>query len=270
MRKLLTVLLAGGLALTLAAPAFADARDKSNHATFTAQRDRDRGHDDHDGRRGYSRSRYHDDDHYYRRGYYDRGYYGRGYYRHRYGYYYGYPYYYDYYGYYGYPSYYRDSPSRQRECYDAYYYDRDFWYRYCQGSYRGGYYRGYQAAAQPQSPMPDQMNTAPGEPAPAADPAAPMTPAPDQNASPAPDPNAAPGPDPNMAPAPEPVAQAPGSDTGYPTDQPPADKAAPAPAPAPASPQPAPEKEERTPAWAGHASAPAGPAGPPQPVGTTH
>src|SRR6185295_7309735 len=203
MRKLLIVLMASGLAITLAGPAFGNARDSSHQAKFTAQRDRDRdrgqhwrGHGDYDGRRGYSRDHHRYDD-----------YYGRGYYRHRYGYYYGSPYYYDGYygGYYGYPAYYRDSPSRQRECYDAYYYDRDFWYRYCQG----GSYRGYQATDQTQSPTPDQMNTAPGDPAPAADQAAPMTPAPD--------PHAAPAPDPNMGPAPEPVAKAPGSDTGYPT-----------------------------------------------------
>src|SRR5256885_15840326 len=114
MRKLLTVLVAGGLALGPSPPAFADnARHSSDQAKFTAQRDRghDRGHDwhgrDNDDRRGdFDRGGHH-----YR---YDDDYYGRGYYRHRYGYYYD-PYYYDYYGYYGYPAYQRDLPSRQRE-----------------------------------------------------------------------------------------------------------------------------------------------------------
>src|SRR5688572_30458588 len=127
MRKLLTVLVAGALAVTLGAPAFADDTRGSDDQQVTAMRDRnDRGdrHDgkrgDHDGRRG-SRYNHHrhdrDDDHGYRHSRYRRGY----------GYYDRYPYYYG--GYYGYPSYYRDSDSRYRECYDAYYYDRDFYDR---------------------------------------------------------------------------------------------------------------------------------------------
>src|SRR3954452_4096778 len=110
MRRLLTVLVVGALAVTLGAPAFAGDRGSSDHK-ITAMRDRDdRGHDRHgrdddDRRRGsYHPDRYDDRDDGYRH-----------HYRHRYGYDYGY------YDYYGYPAYYRDSYSRERECRDAYY-----------------------------------------------------------------------------------------------------------------------------------------------------
>ena len=106
MRKVMTVLVAGALAATLSAPAFAEDRGPSDQKRFSAQRDDD-------GPRDY---RYR-----HNRGRGDRGGYGHhdGY-RHRHGYHRGH------HGYYG-----------HRHHRDRYYYDR-----YYYGGYRGGYY-GY-------------------------------------------------------------------------------------------------------------------------------
>lgn len=274
MRRSLSLLAAAALVVSLGAPAYAgNARDPAEDKKVTAMRDRDdrrgrhhrgdsyrhrrhnRGDDSYRHRR-HSRDR---DDYrhrYNRRGYNRHGYHRSGYSRHGY---YGDPYYGGRYGYYDDP-YYRDcysGPGSWRSHYRYRYgYDR------CQRYYRGGNYYPYQVndGSTAQTPMPDETAPPAGEPAaPAPEPAAPPA---DQTA-PAPDPAAPPA---DMTPAPEPMAPPPAEEatTGSPSDG--EDQAEPVAAPDSA----ATEDEPHHPAWAGRASAPAGPAGPPQPVGTTH
>jgi hypothetical protein len=125
MRKLFTVLGTGVLVVALGAPAYAgfDNAQGARDDQVTAMRHRgDRGDG---GRYRRHRHRYHDDRGYHRHGYRHRHYHSR---------YYGYPSYYGHpygYGYYGRPAYDRRSPSRERECHDAYSYDRPFYDRYC-------------------------------------------------------------------------------------------------------------------------------------------
>jgi hypothetical protein len=223
-RKLVTVLLTGGLVASLAAPAVAGADERSKDGKITAQRDSD-------GRRsGYSHP---DDDDYryqfrrdrrYRHGY-DRGSYS------------------------GDPGYDRRARKREQECQDSYYYDPSFYNRYCRagayGDYR--YHSRPESAPQTQSPSPD--STTPGDIAP-------------------PDANQQPGPEQSPPPT--------GHGHGAPDGSPPPDAAGPPaadsqPAPAPSQRAGAPSNDRRgdRPAWAGYATDPAGPAGPPRPAGVT-
>jgi hypothetical protein len=119
MRRLVAVLLAGGLAASLGAPGLAGAGERSkDDDKITAQRDSD-------GCRSACPRDRSEDDYRYRR---DRrqpyGYYRDSYERDRYQ---------------GDPGYDRRARKRQQECDDSYYYDPSFYDRYC----RGGYHRGY-------------------------------------------------------------------------------------------------------------------------------
>ena len=217
-RRLVTVLLTGGLVVSLGAPAVAGAHERSKDDKITAQRDSD-------GRRsGYS----HPDDEDYRKHFrrdrrYRNGYSGDSS---------------------GDPGYDRRARKREQECEDSYTYDPSFYNRYCRSAYSDR--SGSQPAPQTQSPSPD--STTPGD-------------------NPAPDANQQPGPDQSPPPT--------GHQHGTPDGSTPPDAAAPPPAdsqpaPAPSQRSGAPSsdrRDDRTPAWAGYATAPAGPAGPAQPAG---
>lgn len=205
MRKLLTAVVAGALAASLGTPAFGNSRAAQRSAdqiTATV----DWGEDSGGGR--------------YRRGYgsaYDSG----GFYDSQ-------------------PGRRRDG-ARQRECNDAYSYDRTFYNRYCRGGSAGAFRssEGY---------YPDSTSVPADLPAPAADPTAP---APDQVSSPAPGLDAPPAPD----------------GAGGHQSAPPG---------GPASPAPGPPGSERfrnpatRPPWAGYGTGAPSPPGPPGPVGVSY
>lgn len=240
MRKLLTVLVAGGLVVILVTPAFGGsvATKRSGDAQITATRHG--GGPDGDGGGRYRRNSGRDDSHRgwrHRRHLWDdavrNGHRRRSYYS-----YYGYPYYG---GYYEYPSDGRRAYARERECNDAYSYDRVFYDRYCRDGSAGRFrYRS-------PSGYPDQPSPPAGQPAPALETTAPT---PDQMSPPADQTNPAPH---------HPTA---------PSDQ----TASPAPSQS-ASPSSGAPGSERfrdpllMPPWAGYGTGVPGPAGPPRPVG---
>lgn len=177
MRKLLTVLVAGGLVVTLGAPAFGDSETitRSSDDQLTATR---HGGDRQGGGGRYRRNPGRDGDHRgwrHRRHLWDdavrSGHRRRSYDR----YFSGFPYYYG--GYYNYPTFDRRAYARERECNDAYSYDRAFYDRYC----RGGSNLGRFCYRSP-SGYPDPVSPPAGQPS---APPAPMSPAPDQMSAPA-------------------------------------------------------------------------------------
>jgi hypothetical protein len=216
-RRLVTVLLTGGLVVGLGAPGVAGAHERSKDDKITAQRDSD-------GRRsGYS----HPDDEDYRNHFRRDRRYRNGYSRDTYG---------D-------PGYDRRARKREQECEDSYTYDPSFYNRYCRSAYPDR--SGSQPAPQTQSPSPDSRT--PGD-------------------NPPPDANQQPGPD--QSPPPGHQHGSPGGSTPPDATAPPPADSQPAPPPSQRAGAPSnARRDDRTPAWAGYATAPAGPAGPAQPAG---
>ena len=222
MRKLLTAVVAGALAVSLGTPAFGDskaAKRSADQITATREGDSDGGHDA--GREGRRSRRSYGSSYDYRSSSADERPAGR-----------------------------RRANARQRECNDAYSFDRVFYDRYCRDGSTGRF--GFRSS----DGYPDQVSAPADQPDPTADPVAPV---PDQTASPAPDQTASPTPGHNAPPA-----------ADSPTAQPQS--------PPGASPSPRPPGSEQfrnpdpasRPTWGGYGSGAPGPAGPAGPVGGSY